>query len=457
MRADIVILAAGQGSRMKSNLPKVLHTIAGTPMLEHVIIAAQGTQQVAGSGKIHVVVGHGADQVKAALGDYDVNWVYQEQQLGTGHAMKQALPGCNGADVVLVLYGDVPLIEPNSLLALLDATGDGQDLGLLTVHLENPSGYGRIVRNNEDDIQAIVEDKDATPGQLAINEVNTGIMAIPGNRVVDWVGHLGNNNAQGEFYLTDVVALAVAEGASVINAHPENRIEVEGVNSRIQQMNLERELQQKRVMELVECGVTVIDPNRLDIRGELKNGQDITLDVNVVLEGHVELGDHVHIEPGCIIRNSIIKSGTTIKAHSILENAIVGEDCEVGPFARLRPGAELQKNARIGNFVEVKKSTVGQGSKVNHLSYIGDTEIGDGANIGAGTITCNYDGVNKFKTTIGDGAFIGSNSALVAPVSIGRGATTGAGSTITRDIPDEQLGVARGRQKNIDDWNRPEK
>ena len=456
MRADIVILAAGQGSRMKSKLPKVLHKIAGKPMLEHVIISAQHTQKKVGQGKIHVVIGHGAEQVKAALGHYDLNWVEQTEQLGTGHAVQQALPGCQGADGVLVLYGDVPLIHSSSLQSLL-AASNGERLALLTINLANPSGYGRIVRDGFGNIQAIVEDKDATPEQLSINEVNTGIMAIPGNKISSWINNLKNNNAQHEFYLTDIVSMAVKEDTSVIHVQPQIAIEVEGVNSRVQLMELERTRQQQLATNLMVKGVTIIDPSRLDIRGEIKAGQDITLDINVVLEGDVELADNVQIEPGCVIRNSIIGEGAIIKAHSILENAVVAAGCEVGPFARLRPGTELQEKARVGNFVEIKKSVIGEGSKVNHLSYIGDSEVGEDANIGAGTITCNYDGVNKFKTVIGDGAFIGSNSSLVAPVTVGQGATTGAGSTITKDIPDQQLAVARGQQRNITSWQRPAK
>ena len=456
MRADIVILAAGQGSRMKSKLPKVLHRIAGKPMLEHVILSAQHTQRKVGEGKIHVVIGHGAEQVKAALGHYDLNWVVQEEQLGTGHAVQQALPGCQGADVVLVLYGDVPLIHSSSLQSLL-AASNGERLGLLTINLANPSGYGRIIRDGFGNIQAIVEDKDATPEQLAINEVNTGIMAIPGNKVSGWVNGLKNENVQHEFYLTDIVSMAVAEDTPVIHVQPQIPIEVEGVNSRVQLMELERARQQQLANNLMVNGVTIIDPRRLDIRGDVKTGHDITLDINVVLEGRVELADNVYIEPGCVIRNSVIGEGAIIKAHSILEDAVVAAGCEVGPFARLRPGTELKEKARVGNFVEIKKTVIGKGSKVNHLSYVGDCEVGDEVNVGAGTITCNYDGVNKFKTVIGDGAFIGSNSSLVAPVTIGRGATTGAGSTITKDIPDEQLAVARGKQRNIEGWQRPVK
>ncbi|MGY0219557.1 bifunctional UDP-N-acetylglucosamine diphosphorylase/glucosamine-1-phosphate N-acetyltransferase GlmU [Endozoicomonadaceae bacterium StTr2] len=456
MRADIVILAAGQGSRMKSNLPKVLHPVAGKPMLEHVILSAQQTQEMIGKGEIHVVIGHGAEKVKAALGHYDLNWVEQTEQLGTGHAVQQAVPGCKDADVVLVLYGDVPLIKASTLQSLL-AASSGERLGLLTINLPNPSGYGRIVRDSMGNVQAIVEDKDASPEQLAINEVNTGIMAIPGNKLQDWVMGLSNDNAQQEYYLTDVVAKAVAEEMPVVHVQPQQATEVEGVNSRIQLTELERAFQQQLATALMTEGVTIIDPTRLDIRGEVKAGRDILLDINVVLEGHVEIADNVVIEPGCVIRNSSIGEGAVIKAHSILEDAEVAAGCEVGPFARLRPGAQLAEKARVGNFVEIKKSVIGAGSKVNHLSYVGDAEVGSGANIGAGVVTCNYDGVNKHKTSIDDGAFIGTNTSLVAPVSIGKNATTGAGSVITKDVADNELGVARGRQRNVDTWKRPTK
>ncbi|MGI9276370.1 MAG: bifunctional UDP-N-acetylglucosamine diphosphorylase/glucosamine-1-phosphate N-acetyltransferase GlmU [Endozoicomonas sp.] len=456
MRADIVILAAGQGSRMKSSLPKVLHPIAGKPMLEHVILGALQTQKVIGQGEIHVVIGHGAEKVKSALGHYNLNWVEQTEQLGTGHAVQQAVSGCKGADVVLVLYGDVPLIHASTLQSLL-AASNGERLGLLTINLANPSGYGRIVRDGFGNVQAIVEDKDSTPEQLAINEVNTGIMAIPGDKLENWVMGLGNDNAQKEYYLTDVVSKAVSEGTPVVHVQPQKATEVEGVNSRIQLTELERAFQKQLATALMTSGVTIIDPARLDIRGDIKTGRDILLDVNVILEGDVEIADNVVIEPGCVIRNSRVGEGAIIKAHSILEDADVGAGCEVGPFARLRPGANLAEKARVGNFVEIKKANIGTGSKVNHLTYIGDAEIGEQVNVGAGTVTCNYDGVNKHKTVIGDGAFIGTNSSLVAPLTIGPGATTGAGSTITKDIPDEQLGVARGRQRNVEGWQRPVK
>ena len=456
MRADIVILAAGQGSRMKSSLPKVLHPIAGKPMLEHVILSAQQTQKVIGKGEIHVVIGHGAEKVKDALGHYDLNWVEQTEQLGTGHAVQQAVPGCKDADVVLVLYGDVPLIRASTLQSLV-AASNGERLGLLTINLSNPSGYGRIVRDGFGNVQAIVEDKDSTPEQLSINEVNTGIMAIPGSKLGDWVMGLGNDNAQHEYYLTDVVAKAVLEGTPVVHVQPQKATEVEGVNSRVQLTELERSLQKDLATSLMTSGVTIVDPSRLDVRGDIKTGKDIFLDINVVLEGEVELADNVTIEPGCIIRNSKIGEGAVIKAHSVLENAVVAADCEVGPFARLRPGANLAEKARVGNFVEIKKSNVGAGSKVNHLSYVGDAEIGADVNVGAGVVTCNYDGVNKHQTTIGDNAFIGTNSSLVAPVSVGAGATTGAGSVVTKTVEDNQLAVGRARQRNIDNWERPVK
>ena len=456
MRADIVILAAGQGSRMKSNLPKVLHPIAGKPMLEHVILSAQKTQKRIGQGEIHVVIGHGAERVKETLGHYDLNWVEQTEQLGTGHAVQQTVPGCKDADVVLVLYGDVPLINASTLESLL-AASNGERLGLLTINLPNPSGYGRIVRDGFGSVQAIVEDKDSTPEQLAINEVNTGIMAIPGKKLGDWVMGLDNNNAQQEYYLTDVVAKAVEEGTPVVHVQPQKATEVEGVNSRVQLTELERALQKDLATGLMTSGVTIVDPDRLDIRGNIKTGHDIFLDINVVLEGDVELADNVTIEPGCIIRNSRVGAGAVIKAHSILDNAVVAADCEVGPFARLRPGTNLAEKVRVGNFVEIKKANVGAGSKVNHLSYVGDAVIGSDVNVGAGVVTCNYDGVNKHQTIIGDDAFIGTNSSLVAPVAVGKGATTGAGSVITKAVEDNQLAVGRARQRNVDGWERPAK
>ncbi|CAM3497526.1 bifunctional UDP-N-acetylglucosamine diphosphorylase/glucosamine-1-phosphate N-acetyltransferase GlmU [Parendozoicomonas haliclonae] len=454
MNIHVIVLAAGQGSRMKSSLPKVLHPIAGRSMLEHVLGASE---LVLGEGKqAHVVIGHGADKVRERMAHTNVNWVEQTEQLGTGHAVMQAAPACEGADVVLVLYGDVPLIRSSTLKSLVSAC-DGKNLALLTVELANPSGYGRIVRDGQGAIQAIVEDKDATPEQKAITETNTGIMAIPGSRLQEWLNNLNNDNAQGEFYLTDIVAMAVEEGTAVVNARPGSEMEVQGVNNRAQQAQLERLLQQRNAEQLMNDGVTLLDPARLDIRGQLTCGHDVVIDINCVFEGEVSLGDGVEIGPNCHIKNTVIKAGTVIKANSVLEDAVVGEGCDIGPFARLRPGTRLENKAKIGNFVETKKAHIGLGSKVNHLSYIGDAEVGEGVNIGAGTITCNYDGANKFKTAIADGAFIGSNSALVAPVSIGKDAVIGAGSTVTSDVPDENLGVARGRQRNIPGWKKPVK
>ena len=455
MNTHVIILAAGQGSRMKSSLPKVLHPIAGRSMLEHVLSAAEqtlgGEEQQA-----HVVIGHGADKVRENLSHAQVNWIEQTEQLGTGHAVIQAAPACDGADVVLVLYGDVPMIQPGTLKSLVSAC-DGKNLALLTVDLANPSGYGRIVRDDMGAIQAIVEDKDASPEQKAITETNTGIMAIPGARLGEWLNNLNNDNAQGEYYLTDIVAMAVEEGTPVVHARPGSEMEVQGVNNRVQQAQLERLLQQRNAEQLMHDGVTLMDPSRLDIRGTLTCGHDVVIDINSVFEGEVVLGDDVIIGPNCHIKNAVIGNGTVVKANSVIEDASVGESCDVGPFARLRPGTRLENKAKIGNFVETKKAHIGVGSKVNHLSYVGDAEVGVGVNIGAGTITCNYDGANKFKTTISDGAFIGSNTALVAPVSVGKDAVVGAGSTVTAEVPDGHLGVARGKQRNIPGWKKPVK
>lgn len=456
MRTDVVILAAGQGSRMNSKIPKVLHRIAGRSMLEHVITAAHNSQHKQMKGRIHIVVGHDADQVRSQFSHHNVNWVQQDKQLGTGHAVKQALSAIEGADAVLVAYGDVPFITPSTLASLTEAC-HGEYLALLTANMPDPAGYGRIIRNNLGHIQAIVEHKDATPEQLAIHEVNTGIMSIPGNRIKHWINNLNNDNAQHEYYLTDIVAIAVSEGATVMHTHPAQLTEVQGVNSRLQLSMLERLYQTQQAEIFMNAGTTILDPNRIDFRGNIRIGQDVVLDINVVLEGDVTLGDNVVIEPNCIIRNSRIASGTIIKAHSVIENAIISSDCEVGPFARLRAGSELANCVKVGNFVEIKKTQIGKKSKVNHLTYLGDTTVGTGVNIGAGTVTCNYDGVNKHKTIINNDAFIGTNSSLVAPVIIGERATTAAGSVITKNLADEVLGVARARQHNINGWKRPVK
>ncbi len=450
MNLHVVILAAGQGTRMRSALPKVLHPVAGKPMLEHVIDSARALLPQG----IHVVIGHGAERVRQTLNAADLNWVLQSEQLGTGHAVAQALPHISGADQVLVLYGDVPLLQVETLQGLVQQAGN-QALGMLTVVMQDPTGYGRIIRDQAGQVQAIVEQKDASAEQLLINEGNTGIMVLPGSRVAGWLSSLSNNNAQGEYYLTDVVALAVSQAVPVQVAQAGDELEVMGANNRQQLSVLERGWQRREAERLMIQGASLADPARLDVRGEVTIGRDISIDVNVVLEGRVVIEDDVVIESNCVIRDSVIKAGSVIKAFSHLDGAEVGADCDVGPYARLRPGTVLHTGAKVGNFVETKKTVLGAGSKINHLSYVGDAEVGKGANIGAGTITCNYDGVNKFVTRIGDGAFIGSNTALVAPVAVGNQATTAAGSTITQDIPDATLGVARARQRNVEGWKRP--
>ncbi|PRB82777.1 bifunctional UDP-N-acetylglucosamine diphosphorylase/glucosamine-1-phosphate N-acetyltransferase GlmU [Pseudomonas sp. MYb185] len=452
MNLHVVILAAGQGTRMRSSLPKVLHPVAGKPMLEHVIDSARALLPQG----IHVVIGHGAERVRQTLDAADLNWVLQSEQLGTGHAVAQALPHINDADQVLVLYGDVPLLQVETLRALVEQAGS-QALGMLTVLMQDPTGYGRIIRDQSGQVQAIVEQKDASAEQLLINEGNTGIMVLPGSQAAGWLSSLSNNNAQGEYYLTDVVALAVSQAVPVQVAQAGDELEVMGANNRQQLAVLERGWQCREAERLMTQGASLADPARLDVRGEVSIGRDISIDVNVILEGRVVIEDDVIIGPHCVIKDSVIKSGSVIKAFSHLEGAEVGADCDVGPYARLRPGTVLHTGAKVGNFVETKKTVVGAGSKINHLSYVGDAEVGRNANIGAGTITCNYDGVNKFVTRIGDGAFIGSNTALVAPVAVGNQATTAAGSTITQDIPDATLAVARARQRNVEGWKRPVK
>lgn len=452
MNIDVIVLAAGQGSRMKSALPKVLHPIAGKAMLAHVLDSARSVQ----ANGFHVVIGHGSEQVKAHFADStDIQWAMQTEQNGTGHAVKMALPNLPKDGVSLILYGDVPLIQSETLQALVDLVSD-QQMALLTVNMDNPTGYGRIIRDDKNSVTSIVEQKDANAAQLLIQEVNTGIMAVPTQNLHQWLPALQNNNAQGEYYLTDVIAMSVAAGIKVETLQPEFAQETYGVNNRAQQAELERWYQARLVSQLMEQGVTVLDPARLDIRGNVSVGRDVVIDANVILEGDVVLGDGVVIEANCIIKNTSLAAGTKVKAFSHLEQAVVAQACDIGPYARLRPGAVLENGAKVGNFCEVKKSVIGEGSKVNHLTYIGDAVIGKGANIGAGTITCNYDGVNKFKTEIGDGAFIGSNSSLVAPVKIGAGATVGAGSTITKEVEADKLAVARGKQVNLN-WQRPSK
>ncbi|MCY1417674.1 Bifunctional protein GlmU [compost metagenome] len=451
MSLDIVILAAGQGTRMRSALPKVLHPVAGNSMLGHVIHSAR---QLAPQG-IHVVIGHGAEAVRQRLAADDLNFVLQDQQLGTGHAVAQALPQLS-ADTVLILYGDVPLIEVDTLKRLLQKVTPEQ-LGLLTVNLADPTGYGRIVRDSEGKVCSIVEHKDASDAQKAINEGNTGILAVPGKLLGDWLGRLSNENAQGEYYLTDVIAMAVADGLVVATEQPLDPMEVQGANDRRQLAELERHYQQREARRLMALGVTLRDPARFDVRGEVTVGRDVLIDINVVLEGRVHIEDDVVIGPNCVIKDSTLRKGVVIKANSHIEGAIMGEGSDAGPFARLRPGSVLEARAHVGNFVELKNAHLGEGAKAGHLSYLGDAEIGARTNIGAGTITCNYDGANKFKTVLGEDVFIGSNNSLVAPVDILAGATTAAGSTITQEVPAGQLAIGRARQKNIEGWKRPEK
>jgi len=451
MALSVVILAAGKGTRMRSNLPKVLHPIAGCSMLEHVI----NTAEKLNPQKIVVVAGHGIEHVKQQLSESSVTIVEQAEQLGTGHAVDQALPVIDDADQVLVLYGDVPLIKDSTLNELIQLQPNS-GIGLLTVKLDNPMGYGRIIRNENNEVTQIVEQKDANEEQLKVTEVNTGILCASAKSLKDWLSNIDNNNAQGEYYLTDCIAMA-AQGAGVQACHPTSAIEVEGVNSRVQLAQLERRYQEAKALELLEQGVTLLDPARLDIRGELKCASDVLIDVNVIIEGSVTIESGATIGANVILKDCTVGQDSVIKPNTMVEDAVIGKQCSVGPFARIRPGTILEDEAFIGNFVETKKTVLGKGSKASHLTYLGDANIGQGVNVGAGVITCNYDGANKFVTTIEDGAFIGSDSQLVAPVTIGRNATVGAGTTVTKDIPAEDLCISRTPQKLISGWQRPVK
>ena len=437
---------------MRSDLAKVLQPLAGRPLLEHVVDAAEA----AGCDAIHVVYGFGGDQVQAALGGRDLYWAHQAEQLGTGHAVAQALPGIQDDNIVVVAYGDVPLIEPETLRRLA-ASAAPDALAVLTATFDNPSGYGRILRDGTGRVTGIVEQKDASAEQLAIEEINTGLVAAPAGRLRDWLGRIGNDNAQGEYYLTDIVALAVADGVEVFGETAGSIAEVAGINDRAQLATAEARLRERRAAELMHQGATLADPARIDIRGPVSSGRDVFVDVGVVLEGRVELGDRVRVGPYCVIRDSILEADTVVLPHSLIENSHAGPGCSIGPFARLRPGTRLAARAKVGNFVEIKNTELGEGSKANHLSYVGDTTVGRDVNIGAGTITCNYDGANKHRTVIGDRAFIGSGVELVAPVEVGADATVGAGSTLDKDAPSGELTVARARQKTITGWQRPEK
>ena len=436
---------------MRSELPKVLQPLAGRPLLAHVLDCAHDL----GANDVCVVYGHGAEAVRAAFPSADIRWALQAQQLGTGHAMLQSMPGTPEANRVLVLFGDVPLLTATTLRSMLDA-GPEDDVLVLTVDMDDPTGYGRIIRDG-DAVTGIVEEKDASVSQKEIAEINTGVMVCPGAKLRQWLGRLSNDNAQGEYYLTDVIGMAVADGITVHGVKAQSQVEVMGINDKKQLAEAERALQARLVDELMSAGVGFADPARVDIRGELTCGRDVFIDVNAVFEGEVSLGDGVRIEPNNVIRESTIGAGVVVHPNSHIEGAVVGEDCEIGPFARLRPGAELATSVKVGNFVEIKKSSVGENSKVNHLTYIGDSDIGEDVNVGAGTITCNYDGANKHKTTIGDGAFIGSGVNLVAPVEIGKGATIGAGSTISKDAPADQLTLERSKQLTVKGWKRPTK
>lgn len=449
---DIIILAAGKGTRMKSQLPKVLQRLAGVSLIEHVLNTAFKIK----NANIHIVLGHQSAKVSEILEHYPVNRVYQEVQLGTGDAVSCALPALQKYGISLILYGDVPLISLSTIQELVRLV-DEDGMALLTTELEDPTGYGRIVRNKNDQITAIVEQKDATERQLAIQEINTGIMAVRNEDLERWLPLLSNHNAQGEFYLTDIIAMAVSDGKQIRSSEPNNLFEILGVNDRIQQAQLERVFQHQYAHQLMLEGVYFLDPERVDFRGNVTTGSDVTIDINCVFEGEVRIGSGVTIESHCVIKNAIIGDGCHIKAFTHIENCVLKSECVVGPYARLRPGTQLGAGARIGNFVETKNATVGDGSKINHLSYVGDAELGKDVNVGAGTITCNYDGANKHQTKIADNAFIGSNTALVAPVEVGENATIGAGSTIGRSVPDGNLAVTRSKQLHRAGWKRPVK
>ena len=453
MKITTIILAAGKGTRMCSQLPKVLHQIANRPLLKHVYDMSSQLE----NNNIKIVYGHGADLVRDTLKDIDVSWIEQKQQLGTGHAVQQTCDQFADSDTVLILYGDVPLLKLSTVKELINNV-NSQSIALLTVNLEDATGYGRIVRNPLGQVTKIVEQKDATAAEQLIKEGNTGIMAVQGQQLKKWLGQLGNNNAQGEYYLTDVIEMAVADGIAVITSQPISVDEVLGVNNRIQLSHLERVYQTEQADFLMEQGVTLMDPARFDLRGTIESlGTDIIIDVNVILEGKNSIGSNVRIGANTYINNSIIADNVDILANCIIDNAIIGQGSKIGPFARLRPETVLAEQVHIGNFVEIKKSSIATASKINHLSYIGDATVGSHVNIGAGTITCNYDGVNKFRTIIEDGAFIGSDSQLVAPVTIGKNATIGAGSTITKDSPEHQLTLSRAKQVSISSWQRPVK
>jgi bifunctional UDP-N-acetylglucosamine pyrophosphorylase/glucosamine-1-phosphate N-acetyltransferase len=452
MPLSIVILAAGQGKRMKSDLPKVLQPLAGQPMLAHVIATAKALR----ADTIHVVHGHGGEQVKTALASEPVNWVLQAEQLGTGHALAQAIPAIPDDHQVMILFGDVPLVRASTLQQLIEHAG-AQGFGVLTVVLDDPKGYGRIVRDNAGNVVRIVEEKDANTKERAIPEINTGLMIAPARSLRSWLAALKNDNAQGEYYLTDVIVMAVRAGMKVNAVISPTEAEVLGVNDKVQLAKLEAALRAERANALMLEGVTLADPARIDIRGPVSVGRDVFIDVNVVMVGTVELGDRVHIGPNCYLKDCSIGADTQVHPNCVIDRTAIGAKCVIGPFARLRPESVLHDEVHIGNFVEVKKSEIGAGSKANHLTYLGDATVGSKVNVGAGTVTVNYDGANKWRTEIGDGAFVGSGSMLVAPVKVGADANTAAGSTITKDAPPGKLTIARAKQVTLDGWKRPQK
>lgn len=452
MSIDVVILAAGQGSRMRSRKPKVLHELAGKPMVRHVIESAMKAFE---NPRIHVVVGHGADQVKAALEELPLDFIHQSEQRGTGHAVAQALEVL-GDNPVVVLYGDVPLIQPQTLVDLVERV-DEHRMALLAVKLSHPHGYGRILRDEQGRAVAIVEQKDATPEQQQIGECNTGILAATGAQFRRWLPALSSDNAQGEYYLTDVIAMAAGEGVEVATAEPGSTSEVQGVNDRLQLSALERIFQTREAERLMREGASIADPKRIDVRGELSVGRDVFIDTGCIFEGRVVLRDGVRVGPFSLIRNATLGDDSVIEAHSVIDGAEVAGDSTIGPFARLRPGTRLEKRARVGNFVEIKKAWIGEGAKVNHLSYIGDATLGEGVNVGAGTVTCNYDGVDKHRTEIGRDAFIGSNATLVAPLDLGEATFVAAGSTVTETVEPRALALGRARQINKQGWTPPHK
>lgn len=453
MSLKVIVLAAGKGTRMRSHHPKVLQPLAQKPLLAHVVETAKQLSDQ----PIITIVGHGADQVKSVMGSEGLVYIEQTEQLGTGHAVQVAESYIEDDDTVLILYGDVPLTQVSTLNALVSQVDSQHPLALLTIKLEDASGYGRIVRDGKGSVSSIVEEKDATEAQKAITEINTGMLAAKGQQLREWLSQISNDNAQGEYYLTDIVALCVESGDSVATSQPNSEMEVLGVNNKQQLQSLERSLQMTLAEDLMNRGVTVVDANRVDIRGQLSVGMDVTIDANVVFEGKVVLGDNVVIGANCVIKDAQIADNCVINPFSHIDGAIVAEACVVGPYARLRPGTQLAESVKIGNFVETKNAQIAQGSKVNHLSYIGDTQMGRNVNIGAGTITCNYDGVNKHQTIIGDDVFVGSDTQLVAPVTVESGATIGAGSTITKTAPADTLSLSRSKQLSITTWQRPVK